>query len=209
MESPRVQRDLAEMESYVYFDAHIRKLPKRADGGIDTSAVGFVDNDVDAFRHAYVSGRFLHLYSERFALLLGWLNEIWFPSSPSGKNMDLWNSSVGRELAKKHRTKEGLAEAIREALDFGRLITRPGDNREYTGASTIKPTEDFSVVVIKKAKNGTNDIYYDVYKETFLTKQEFITAIQAGKYPAYSVRTINQRMYPVANRNKLKSDNLG
>jgi hypothetical protein len=57
---------------------------KKSDGQINKGAPGFVDNDVDAFRHAYVSGRFVHIYNDTFASLLGWLNEMWSPSSVPG-----------------------------------------------------------------------------------------------------------------------------
>lgn len=55
---PPSLRDDAEMEGYRYFDSNIRALPKKPDGTIDDTKPGFGDNDVDAFRHAYVSGVF-------------------------------------------------------------------------------------------------------------------------------------------------------
>ena len=58
MKIPPTLRDEAEAEAYQYFDENIRELPKNSDGTINTSAPGFHDNDVDAFRHAYVSGVF-------------------------------------------------------------------------------------------------------------------------------------------------------
>lgn len=45
----------ATKEAYIYFDKKIRPLPKDENDQIDTTASGCVDNDVDAFRHAYVS----------------------------------------------------------------------------------------------------------------------------------------------------------
>ncbi len=52
MKTPSALRDEAEAEAYQYFDENIRELPKNPDGTINTSAPGFHDNDVDAFRHA-------------------------------------------------------------------------------------------------------------------------------------------------------------
>lgn len=46
---PTLSRE-AEMEGYIYFDKHIRNLPKNPDETINTSTSGFADNDVDAFR---------------------------------------------------------------------------------------------------------------------------------------------------------------
>lgn len=51
-------KDEPQREAYEYFDRKIRRLPRRPDGLIDDSAAGLDDNDVDAFRHAYVSGVF-------------------------------------------------------------------------------------------------------------------------------------------------------
>jgi len=55
----------AQLEGYVYFDKHIRTLPKNPDGAINIYALGLADNDVDAFRHAYVSGVFTQEYGEK------------------------------------------------------------------------------------------------------------------------------------------------
>ena len=49
-------KDEALNEAYEYFDKNIRSLPKNEDGKVDQYANGLADNDVDAFRHAYVSG---------------------------------------------------------------------------------------------------------------------------------------------------------
>lgn len=67
MSAPWTLRDEAELEAYRYFDMNIRELPKKPDGTINTSVSGFHDNDVDAFRHAYVSGVFTQEYSETAA----------------------------------------------------------------------------------------------------------------------------------------------
>ncbi len=53
----RIKNEALE-EAYAYFDRHIRSLPKNKNGKIDQTVDGFADNDVDAFRHAYVSGVF-------------------------------------------------------------------------------------------------------------------------------------------------------
>ncbi len=51
-------RDEAKIEGYLYFDKHIRKLPKNPDGSINEFAPEFADNNVDAFRRTYVSDIF-------------------------------------------------------------------------------------------------------------------------------------------------------
>jgi acylphosphatase len=65
----------AQVEGYVYFDKTIRRLPKNPDGTVNIYASGLADNDVDAFRHAYVSGVFTQEYGEQVAKILGWMNE--------------------------------------------------------------------------------------------------------------------------------------
>ncbi len=103
---PWTIKDEAQAEAYEYFDNHIRKLPKAPDGKIDGAAPGFQDNDVDAFRHAYVSGVFTQAYSESAADIFGRLNEFFLPDlysnsrNPRALNMDLWNNSVGRKCGR-------------------------------------------------------------------------------------------------------------
>lgn len=55
---PDLLKNEARDEAYKYFDENIRPLKKDTSGKVDPSAEGLVDNDVDAFRHAYVSGVF-------------------------------------------------------------------------------------------------------------------------------------------------------
>jgi len=93
----------ARDEAYDYFDQHIRSLPKGRDGKIDLLKPGFDDNDVDAFRHAYVSGAFTQEYGVMTANLLRLANEYSLEGqysqsiSPGSRNMDLWNNRVGRK----------------------------------------------------------------------------------------------------------------
>ena len=61
----------ARDEAYEYFDKNVRPLPKKADGKINTTAFGLSDNDIDAFRHAHVSGVLTIVYSETTADILG------------------------------------------------------------------------------------------------------------------------------------------
>ena len=209
MKNPFDYKKEAELESYKYFDTHIRSLPKTADGRIDTSQLGFADNDVDAFRHTYVSGRFVHIYNDRISMLLGWLNEMIFPSSSNGRNMDLWNNAVGRQLAKKFKNKESFVKAVHDALKNGNLITKPGDSRIYEGVCLPKPAGNSSVVVLEQDKLGRNSLFFDFNGGQTLTKDEFVIAIREGRYPGYSIRQKKGILFPAAKRNASASDNLG
>jgi hypothetical protein len=115
-------RDEACLEAYEYFDKNIRPLPKNEQGEFDISSGLFMDNDVDAFRHAYVGGRFRQEYGADAAELFGDLNEvISFFSTTSdddkAKNMDLWNNAVGRKHGAKTKKREILLKAIHNALN--------------------------------------------------------------------------------------------
>ena len=110
-------RDEAKMEGYLYFDQHIRGLPKNPDGSINEFAHGFADNDVDAFRHAYVSGVFTQEYGEKTANILGWLNELSSIGSPAGgSNMDLWNNCVGRKLGSKAKSRTANVNVLQTII---------------------------------------------------------------------------------------------
>jgi hypothetical protein len=87
-------------EAYRYFDKNIRALPKDHLGNFQMYGPGFADNDVDAFRHAYVSGRYAMVYNTNIAKIFGILYEMTgLPSSGriSDKNMDYWNNAAGRK----------------------------------------------------------------------------------------------------------------
>lgn len=98
----------AEMQLYELFDKEVRPLPKNADGTINTMGKGLVDNDIDAMRHAFVSGVYTLEYSDETAEMMGRLNELsnfnYSSSAPGSENMDLWNNAVGRKIAKKMKT---------------------------------------------------------------------------------------------------------
>ncbi len=107
-------KEEARREAYEYFDRRIRPLPRKSNGQFDLLAKGFDDNDVDAFRHAYVSGVFTQEYGEKTANLLGLLLE-YSPEaqyshslSPRSRNMDLRNNRVGRKYGKKTSRNAGI-----------------------------------------------------------------------------------------------------
>ena len=84
----------AEKEAYKFFNETIRRLKKNKNGEVDNKDLGLVDNDVDAFRHAYVSGRYAQEHGDVVAKVLGDAQEV-FPGgsrhpqhSDVAKNMD-------------------------------------------------------------------------------------------------------------------------
>lgn len=111
-------KDEALEEAYLYFDQNIRVLPKLPSGKINPVARGLEGNDVDAFRHAYVSGVFTQVYGEETADVFGRLNELDLASlysnsqNPDSKNMDLWNNGIGRKYGKKTNSRKVLLKKI-------------------------------------------------------------------------------------------------
>ncbi len=128
-------RNEAEQELYILIDQRLRKLTRGKDGSIDSGSDEFHDNDVDAIRHAYVSGVFTREYGSAMADVLGRLNEL-FPlngasdtSRVQSTNMDLWNNAVGQRYGQEFRTRSELFEALLNALKKGELIQNLRDRR--------------------------------------------------------------------------------
>ena len=130
-------KDEALAEAYEYFDKNVRSLPKGEDGKVDQYANGLADNDVDAFRHAYVSGVFAKELGTGEAKFYGFLQELLggngssANNSDAAKNMDYWNNDVGRKLGKDSESREQLLKVIHEALKNGELIIDLKDTRKY------------------------------------------------------------------------------
>ena len=215
MKFPLILMNEAEREVYEYFDKHIRALPKNSDGTVNTSARGFHDNDVDAFRHAYVSGVFTQEYSETAADIFGRLNEFFGPdlysnsNNPRSLNMDLWNNSVGRKYGKTSRSREALLKKLRKALEVGELITDPADIRNYRGAKSDPERASKPIVAIKKDEKGRNELFFDVVKRQVFTLEEFLDHISAGSYPGYVIKEIHGRPTPVSKPDKRRTNNIG
>jgi len=205
----------AKNELYSFVDKRLKPLPKNADGSINELAEGFQDNEVDALRHAYVSGVFTQVYGEKFANMSGYLQE-YFPggggSSPGGPeqtNMDLWNNRVGRENGKKTKDREELFTSLLKALKKGELISDPKDARRFQGPKTISNKRKSLVVVVEESESGENQMYFDFHKGNFLSRSEFVTFIKEGQYPDYEFRKIRGFEIPVSKRDKVKGNNLG
>jgi hypothetical protein len=205
----------ARGEAYVYFYRRIRPLPKKPDGKIKKGGPGFDDNDVDAFRHAYVSGVFTQVYGEKTANILGLMNEL-DPAgeksnslNPKSQNMDLWNNRVGRKYGKATRGRKTLLKLIHQALTRGELIIDLKDTRKVTGATTPPKHISKPIITIAKSKTGRNEVYYDLQKGALFTRQELVDQIDNGNYPGYSVKQIRGVATPVSKRDKQRINNIG
>jgi hypothetical protein len=205
----------ATQELYQLIDEKYRKLPKTKNGSFDSSSSGFQDNDIDALRHAFVSGAYTQSYGFSTAEILGRLYE-YFPglgtsstNSERSTNMDLWNNAVGRKYGKKTKNRLQLFNELLKALKNGELITDPNDKREYTGLPCLETTPAGTVVVIGKDKMGRNILFYDLNERIILSRSEFVNKIRNGKYTRYCVRVVNGTPIPVARRDSSVLNNLG
>lgn len=204
----------ARDEAYQYFDKNIRSLTKDSEGKIDPTALGLTDNDVDAFRHAYVSGVFTQVYSQETADIFGRINEYsplsWYSNSknPGSLNMDLWNNGIGRKYGKKVKNRKELLKIIHEALRNGELIVDPKDNRKYEGKTSNSLNKSKPVIVLKEGEKGRNEVFFDLIKNIILSREEFVASIESGDYPAYSVKIINGLPTPVSKPDGRETNNL-
>ena len=120
-----------EQDAYRYYEQLSgQTLQRRADG----SFAGQGHNDaLDAFRHAYTSGRVTQLSMDQqwVARSYGDDNEIGpkHPNDPREHRMDLWNNEVGRRLGDEASGKDDLAKRCYEAATNGTLITSLNDTR--------------------------------------------------------------------------------
>tara|TARA_Y100001935_G_C17248666_1_gene479756 strand:+ start:328 stop:975 length:648 start_codon:yes stop_codon:yes gene_type:complete len=205
----------AEKAAYKYFDKNIRPLKKNENGEVDNTAPGLVDNDVDAFRHAYVSGRYVQEYNEVVAKILGDAQEV-FPggssnpqNSDAAKNMDKWNNDIGRKYGKKAKSREELAELLKKALENGELIISLDDSRKFGVDISYQYDPNRPVIVLKENKTGRNELFCDLSNGDIFDRESFVTAIGNGEYPGYTVASIDGLATPMSKPDGVASNNLG
>lgn len=214
MTNPFKLRDKVRDDCYIYFDKNIRTLEKDSDSKIDPTVLGLEDNDVDAFRHACVSGILTMEYNEMAADILGRLNEYLTldlysnSKDPRSLNMDLWNNSIGRKYGKMSKTQEELFKLIHRALSNGELIISLDDTRKYIGKDHNPVNKSKPIIVLEENKSSRNELFFDLILRTTLTRSEFVTKIKEGDYPAYTVKVINGINTPTSKPDSRETNNL-
>ena len=108
----------------------------------------FWNNEADAFKHAFGSAEMFFKYGNIGSLVGGIYHENQTPNNPREEwNMDSWNNSKGREIAKEIQKEYGknfsklskkqqddiIAEKIMQKMKDGQLITYPDDSRKFNG----------------------------------------------------------------------------
>ncbi len=110
---------------------------KLGEGGEETH-----NNEADAFKHAYMQWLLNYYFDSNVAKHLGDMHEDETPNAAIGeRNMDLWNNSIGREIAQEMRNsllpitfespKDIAARKIVEKIKNGDIITTPDDPRKF------------------------------------------------------------------------------
>lgn len=107
-------------------DGYLRnKYPNLFPTGGDISNFGHNDA-IDAFRHAYVSGRFAQEYGLKQSFLFGTYHELTHWNDNPERHMDFWNNSKGIEYSKDAKTPKDLGDRINKGIKDGELTTEPG-----------------------------------------------------------------------------------
>jgi hypothetical protein len=128
---PKGAKREIEQEAYRYYEQLSGvTLARRADGSFQAQG----HNDaVDAFRHAYTSGRVtqIALGQQWLARRFGDDAEIGpaHPNDPYEHRMDLWNNEAGRRIGDATSDRDALAREAYAALQRGELVTGLHDPR--------------------------------------------------------------------------------
>jgi hypothetical protein len=209
-------KDEALDEAYVYFDKKIRSLPKDENVRVDRFAHGLVDNDVDAFRHAYVSAVFAKELGVGEAKFYGFLQEILggngssTNNSDAAKNMDYWNNDVGRKYGKDFsKTRADLLKLIHDALKNDELIIDLNDFRKYGKDMSYVLDPQKPVIVLNENKTGRNELFCDLLSGNIFDRETFVNEIENGKYSGYTVASIDGMATPMSKPDGVTANNLG
>lgn len=205
----------AEEEAYKYFNENIRPLVMKENGKVDLDKNKLWDNDVDAFRHAYVSGVYALEYNEDVSEKLGVLQEH-IPgggssssNSEASKNMDYWNNEIGRKYGKQAKSRNELAELLKKALKNDELIISLDDPRKFGEGTSFQIDPEKPVIVLKENETGRNELFCDSSNGNVFDRESFVVAIENGEYPGYTVASIDGLATPMSKPDGVASNNLG
>ena len=126
----KLKREI-EQEAYRYYEQLSGvTLARRQDGSFQSQGH---NDQIDAFRHAYTSGRVtqLALGQQWLARRFGNDAEIGaaHPNDPYEHRMDLWNNEAGRRIGDRTSGSEALAREAFAELQRGGLVTGLADPR--------------------------------------------------------------------------------
>ena len=137
-------------EAYEQYREHVGDIAENNSGR---------NNDVDAYRHAYVSARLTQLLfdNQGAAEIVLDAHEVHSPNAPYEHRMDGWNNEVGRRFGDKY-SKEDLGEKLAQELKPGGLLaTTPDDIRLEKLYSDDSKIKDFDPISDNKSTYGLDD----------------------------------------------------
>jgi Ca2+-binding RTX toxin-like protein len=102
-------------EAHKYYEIYVGPFPTNSDGDAPRH-----NDEVDAFRHAFASGRLVQVTYLLVPVVGGQPSSKWYfdsheaqaPNSPLEHRMDLYNNELGRRLGAQYKTPDALAKAI-------------------------------------------------------------------------------------------------
>jgi hypothetical protein len=123
-------------ESYLQYEKVFKvALPRGSKGKVIITKTVARNNQIDAFRHAYVSGVFAMKYGNTVAKILGNLKEsyddIFYNQSKQEKAMDYWNNAIGRRYGIMVKSRGNLAKILKESIAKRELVVEIDDYRCY------------------------------------------------------------------------------
>ncbi|MGL4483557.1 MAG: hypothetical protein ACRCUS_01275 [Anaerovoracaceae bacterium] len=65
------------------------------------------------------------------------------------------------------------------------------------------------VTVTNESKSGMNETFHDNFTGVNMTRLQFASEIEKGKYPNYYVKVVNGEKIPVSKPDSSKNNNLG
>jgi hypothetical protein len=123
-------------ESYLQYEKAFKvALPRNGKGKVIITKTVARNNQIDAFRHAYVSGVFAMKYGNTVAKILGNSKEIYddifYNQSKQEKAMDYWNNAIGRRYGVMVKSRGNLAKILKESIIKRELVVETDDYRCY------------------------------------------------------------------------------
>ncbi len=123
-------------ESYLQYEKVFKvALPRGNKGKVIITKIVARNNQIDAFRHAYVSGVFAMKYGNTVAKILGNFKEmyddIFYNQSKQEKAMDYWNNAIGRRYGIMVKSRGNLAKILKESITKRELVVEIDDYRCY------------------------------------------------------------------------------
>ena len=116
-------------EAYAAYESVSGKKLEKDENGNFKNVTG---NEVDAFRHAYVSAAVTRDFGRCIAYAGGEVNEIkgdiFDDQGKKHRNMDEWNNAEGRKIGLNTTTREEIKNAVWKALNDGVLIGNVDDD---------------------------------------------------------------------------------